>query len=127
VADAGPSCGIGDLVSSEGAVMTINPKTGHTDRSFAHLWQAVRYETGYSAGELFLQTQPYADEFFRLGKRDAREDLAKQAKKLAPTLREHYKPSNEVEWQGVLIVAGCVAIAIVCWLIVMTSDYKLLP
>ena len=105
----------------------FRPMSGRTDRSFAKVWQAVRYETGYSAQELFLPAESHTDEFYRLGRQDKKAEQLQYTQKLATRLREHYAPKRDIDWSGLLIVAVGVAATVGAYLIAMSSDYRVMP
>ena len=49
---------------------------GRVRRAFARVWQVVRYETGYSAEKLGIEAEAYIDDFYNLGRLDAKADAA---------------------------------------------------
>lgn len=56
------------------AVGAFVPTIGRASRAFAHVWQVVRYETGYSAETLGIEVAGYVDDHYRMGRRDAQMD-----------------------------------------------------
>ena len=55
---------------------TFVPMVGRVRRAFARVWQVVRYETGYSAEKLGIEAEAYIDDFYNLGRLDAKADAA---------------------------------------------------
>jgi hypothetical protein len=103
---------------------TFSPKSGRTDRKFGKVWQAVRYETGYSAYKMGIGDPNYSDEFYVLGRRDAIIERVSKKPNFVPSMtRQHCEPIDR-DWSGVLIVGICVAFVLAAWLFAMNADFR---
>ena len=105
---------------------TFSPKSGRTYRKFAAVWQAVRYETGYSAQKLSLPrtAQTYEDAYYTLGRRDAAEDQTQAQEWRSPPPKKPQEPQPRMTWAAKVLAALPVIFVIGALLFAMTSDFK---